>query len=312
LVRALTRSVPALATRVLGARHEPAVREERAHVPEARDAVDLEVERERGDLPDAGNPEEPLHVRVRDQCRQELPFEPLDLRREQDALLGVELTLEARERRQLGRRRDVVLGEQARDSVLAAGALGHEDQPLAEQVAGLAHLGADHVGRRDQVRAQQLREGGRVHGVGLHLGVADRLDVLAVPKREAHALAPQVVGEPVPGRCRLDNGALRLGPERGEVPRDRRARRPQARGLDGLAGRVHGGHDEVALVQVDPRVQHELSEGKGCRMMRRPGLLGNIMALQTTPYAGRGQRGPEVRRTPAPSRTHNGAPELGR
>jgi len=110
--------VPALATRVLGARHEPAVRDEGAHVGEARDAVDLQVQRERGDFADPGDPQEALHVGVRDERRQELALQALDLRREQRALLGVQFTLEPRQGGQLGRRRDVVLREQPGDGVL--------------------------------------------------------------------------------------------------------------------------------------------------------------------------------------------------
>jgi len=69
----------------------------------------------------------------------------------------------------------VVLREQAGDGVLAPRALRDEHEPLPQQVARLAQLGAAHVGGRNQVGPEQLRERRRVDGVGFHLGVADRL-----------------------------------------------------------------------------------------------------------------------------------------
>ncbi|GJG86468.1 hypothetical protein tb265_16490 [Gemmatimonadetes bacterium T265] len=140
-VRARTRSVPVLPAGVLRARYEAAVREEGTDVGEAPDAVDLEVGRERGDLADARDPAEALDVRVGDERRPEFALESLDLCRQPRALLGVQVALEARERRELGRRRDVVLGEQARHGVLAARALGDEDEALT-QGAGAAGRGA--------------------------------------------------------------------------------------------------------------------------------------------------------------------------
>lgn len=111
-----------------------------------------------------------MHVRVRHEGRVLLVLKPLDLSREQHPLLRVEFRLEAREGRQCLDAGDVILRDQAAHGILAVSALGNEDEPLPEQIAWLAQLGTDHVCLGDEVTPQQLREGGRIDRVSLHLG----------------------------------------------------------------------------------------------------------------------------------------------
>jgi hypothetical protein len=152
----------------------------------------------------------------------------------------------------------VVLGEQARDDVLATDVLPHELQARPQQTARLAPLRTHHVGPRQQVSAKQLRQGRRIDGVGLHLRVADRLDLLGVPEPEVNARADQEIAAPVPGRRRLDDGALRgrAARQAREVRRESRPRRRELRLAHAPALGIHGRDDDSPLLQVDAGVQH--------------------------------------------------------
>ena len=247
-------------------------------IGEAGDPVDLEIERERRDLPDAGDPDKPLHVGVRNQLGLELLLEPADLRGEQGVLFSVQVALEANERREVRNDRHVVLREQPRHRVLAANPFRRQDEPMPQEIPRFAPFGTDHVRLGHQVTPEQLREGGGIDGVRLDLRVADGLDVFGVPERKRNPLGAQEVGEPVPSGRGFDHGAL-IGAERAEVSRDRSA----ARGDPGLlhhgTGRIDGGDPEVALVQIDAGVQHRGFRKRNRSTVRRYQLLGNIKTL---------------------------------
>src|SRR5690606_3155023 len=78
-VSVLAASVPALARRVVGPRHHPAVREKLTGRREALDPIDLEVQRRRDELADARDHQQTLDVGVWNQVRLQLLLDAPDL-----------------------------------------------------------------------------------------------------------------------------------------------------------------------------------------------------------------------------------------
>jgi hypothetical protein len=134
------------------------------HGGESGDVVDLQLQRVRHHRPDPWDPDQPLRVGRREHAVSQLTFDAADLRLQQRVLLGAQCRLEARQLRQLRRRRDVVLLEERTDTALAAEHSTHQDEAGAEQITGFAERGADHVRLGNQIDAQELRERGRVDG----------------------------------------------------------------------------------------------------------------------------------------------------
>jgi hypothetical protein len=56
----------------------------------------------------------------------------------------------------------------------------HQLEPRPEEIAHLAVLWTHHVRLRNEPDAKELRQRPRIDAVGLHLGVADRLEILRV------------------------------------------------------------------------------------------------------------------------------------
>ncbi len=114
---------------------------------------------------------------------------------------------------------------------------------------------ADHVRLRNELHAQQLRQGLGIDRVGLHLRVADRLEIFRVAQVEVNPLGHQQVPEPVPHAGTLDDGLMGTG-QRGEVGGDGLAVGRHVRLADDLASVVECMDGEGALVEIDAGVHH--------------------------------------------------------
>lgn len=99
------------------------------------------------------------------------------MRREELDLLEVERSLEEREGRELFGPRTVVAFEEAGDRVLRRGPASHQAQAGSQEIAIAPKLGIEHVGLRDEVGPKELCESEGIDGVGLHLRLADRLEL---------------------------------------------------------------------------------------------------------------------------------------
>ena len=111
---------------------------------------------------------------------------------------------------------------------------------------------------RNQIDSQELCERGGIDGIGLHLRIADRLEILGVTEPEINPLGHQQIPEPVPHPRALDHGAMRSG-ERLEVRSERAALRGQVSCTHGGAVGVEGMDRDRALVEIDPGEQHGYS-----------------------------------------------------
>ena len=113
----------------------------------------------------------------------------------------------------------------------------------------LAPALADQMRLRNQLPTQQLGHRGRVHRIGLDLGVADGLEIFRTGEPEVNALRHQQIPHPVP-----QAGAL----------------------ADGLVWPVERVDGQGPLVQIDAGVAHAegLGEKGGRRLSRRRGSLG--------------------------------------
>ncbi len=260
-VAVLCALVPGLPARVAGARDQAAVADDVAGTGEALDAASLQPDREGDHAPDPRDPEQALHVGRGDEHRVQLGGELPGLLATQRRLREQQLHPELHERWQRRGRGHVVLGEQARNRVLHPDLLTDELEPGAQEVAGLTPLGGSHVGLRDQVAAEQLRQGRRVDRVGLHRGVADRLDRRRMGKPEVSTLTGEQVAQPIPVGRGLDHRALGRGPagQGGEVGDARLPLRGQLDVADGPALGVDRGDGEGPLVAVEAGVEHDVS-----------------------------------------------------
>ncbi len=92
----------------------------------------------------------------------------------------------------------IVLRQQAFDRVLASRLLVYEVQARAQEISRFAMLRADHVRGRDEITPEQLRERGGIDGIGFHLRVADRLDILGMREGQRDIRGGKEVAEPVP------------------------------------------------------------------------------------------------------------------
>lgn len=248
-------AVPGLARRVVGTRHETAVRDELAIAREASDVIDLEGDGAGVELADAGDPEDALDIGEAEHLGIELMFEPMDLGEQEVALLQMTRRLELVDQRQRLDREDVELLQQPVDTVPAAGAFGDEAQASAQQVSFPAKCRPDHVGGRNELRLTELGQCVRVNRIGLHLGGADGLETRGVCQLEVDSLGYQQVAEPVPAAGAFDDRAMGPG-ELGKVADQRRAVVAQAALAEALAAIIVSGDDGVALVLVDTGVEH--------------------------------------------------------
>ena len=130
-----------------------------------------------------------------------------------------------------------------------------EEQSGAQHGADLSMLPADHMRLRDELRAQQLGHRRRVDGIGLHLRVTDRLQILRVRETEVDALGHEQIAQPVPHARTLADGLMR-SVECGKVGGDRRSIRRQIGLANRGASRVHGGNGQRLLVKIDTGVHH--------------------------------------------------------
>jgi hypothetical protein len=121
---------------------------------------------------------------------------------------------------------------------LGCGALVDEPQTLPQQISVGAEFGVQHVGHRYQVRSEELSERRGIDGIGLHLGVGDRLALFGVGQHEVDSLLIKELGQPVPARGGLHHGSVGARPGL-KVMQDIRA-----------AGR------ETSLGQEEPLVIH--------------------------------------------------------
>ena len=64
------------------------------------------------------------------------------------------------------------------------------------------------MGLRDEIGPKELRQGQRVDGVRLHLGLADGLELSGVGERQLDAVLPEEVSEPVPAPAGFNDGTV--------------------------------------------------------------------------------------------------------
>jgi hypothetical protein len=205
----------------------------------------------------------------------QLMFESSDLGLQERVLLGVQRRLEPRQLRERRRRLDVVFLEQGADAALAPEGPAHEEEPGPQEIAGLPLFRADHVCLRNQVDPQQLRERGRIDGIGLHLRIADGLEILGVTEPEINPLGHQEIPEPVPHPRAFHHGPVRSR-ERPEVGGQRPALRGQGSRANDRPRGIEGMDGDRALVQIDSGEQHGTSQRVIPTTMLSLGLVGNI------------------------------------
>ena len=139
----------------------------------------------------------------------------------------------------------------------------------------------DHVRFRNELDAEQLRQGRRIDGVSLDLGVADGLEILGVAEAQVNPLGHQQIAQPVPHPGALDDRLMRAR-ERREVGSDALAVGRQVRLADEDSRVVDGMDGDRALVEVDPGEQHDSTPTRGDPKVWSLGLVGNITRLQRT------------------------------
>ena len=192
-----------------------------------RDAVHLEIDREGGEPPAAGDPEQPLDIGRLEQRRLDQLFELVNLLRQEGDLARMHRRQRLVEPGQVGHAGDIELLEQPIHTVLATGAALDQPEPAAEHIAGAAERVGDHVRFGNEPGPQELTQSPGIHGIGLHLGIRDGLHELRMSHPEVNAFAAEHVPDPIPASRGFHDGLVRarkLGevlPPAGRLVRDR-------------------------------------------------------------------------------------------
>ncbi len=130
------------------------------------------------------------------------------------------------------------------------------------------------MGLGNEPGAEQLAQGSGIDGIGLDLGVGNRLQELRMGEAKINAVADEQVAEPIPAAGGFDDGSM--------GPGDLCDVTAQADGLVGQAGVADGAallgvgrKDRRAAVLIDASVEHRWLPARDASSYARSRLEGS-------------------------------------